>query len=120
MQIATLVIMTKLGVADERAAQLPPVTQLGMALAGALIVAGGIYLPPICPATCRSGRRSRCSRRQCCCWRSTSSCCRASGLCLGAVLRRSSKWSLLAYVVIAGMLEYVFLATTSAAARSSC
>ena len=42
MQIATLVIMTKLGSGmNER--QLPPVTQLGMASL-ALIVAGGIYL----------------------------------------------------------------------------
>jgi hypothetical protein len=88
--------------------RLPPVTQLGM-LSLALIVAGGIYLSahlpqhvPIGPAVALLA---------------------ASALVLAANIFALSrvrdfawqrffevgKWSLLAYAVIAGMIEYVFL-----------
>ena len=65
MQIATLVIMTKLALGmNER--RLPPVTELGMASL-ALIVAGGIYLSAHLPSHVPSVPRSRCSPPRRCC-----------------------------------------------------
>ena len=71
MQVATLVIMTKLARHERRCPRLaarsrpdapdrrPPFTQIGMASL-ALIVTGGIYLSATSPSTCRSGRPSPC------------------------------------------------------------
>lgn len=88
--------------------QLPPVTQLGM-LSLALIVAGGIYLAshlpehvPIAPAAILLG---------------CSAALLAINLGLLARVRgfpwrrlfAVARWVVLAYVVIAGMIEYAFL-----------
>jgi hypothetical protein len=88
--------------------QLPPVTQLGMLSLG-LIVAGGIYLSAHLPKQVPLGPAV--------------ALLAASVVVLGInvfLLSRVedfawdrffevAKWSLLAYVVIAGMIEYVFL-----------
>lgn len=86
----------------------PPVTELGMASL-ALIVAGGIYLSshipnhvPLTPAVALLA---------------ASAALLATNLALLARVKvfdwqrfvQVGKWSLLAYVVIAGMIEYVFL-----------
>jgi hypothetical protein len=86
----------------------PPVTELGMASL-ALIVAGGIYLSshipqhvPLAPAVALLA---------------TSAVLLAVNMALLSRVREFDwprffevgKWSLLAYVIIAGMIEYVFL-----------
>ena len=107
MQVATLVIMTKLGlVMTER--RLPPVTQVAM-VSLALIVAGGIYLSAHIPAACAARPRDRAARR----------ISVAAGRQLASLARvrefpwsrffEVAKWSLLAYALIAGMIEYAFL-----------
>ncbi len=89
--------------------RLPPVTQIGMASL-ALIVAGGHLpvraSPPPCSA--RPGGRPA-GRSRCCCSRATSWRSRS---CRTSRWRRFfavAKWTLLAYVIIAGMIEYSFL-----------
>ena len=89
--------------------RLPPVTQIGMASL-ALIVAGGIYLSahlpqhvPIAPAAdpARPARR--------CCSSATWSPSRGYANFAWPRFFAVARWSLLAYVVIAGMIEYAFL-----------
>ena len=90
--------------------ELPPVTQLAMASL-ALIVAGGIYLSAHLPRHVPLGPAV--------------ALLAASALLLGNVVVLSrvkdfawdrffavARWSLLAYVVIAGMIEYAFLRIT--------
>jgi hypothetical protein len=98
------------GTADGPAAErrLPPVTQLGMASL-ALIVAAGIYLSahlpkhvPLTPAVVLlaasalllAGNLAALARAEGFPWRR---------------FAEIARWALLAYVVIAGMIEYVFL-----------
>jgi hypothetical protein len=91
---------------DER--QLPPVTELGMASL-ALIVAGGIYLSAHLPRHVPLGP-------------AVGLLAASALLLLGNVLALSrvmgfawdrffavAKWSLLAYIVTAGLIEYAFL-----------
>jgi hypothetical protein len=88
--------------------RLPPVTQMGM-LSLALIVAGGIYLaahlphrvpltPAIvllaCSALLLAGNLAALARVQNFAWKG---------------FFEVARWALLAYVVIAGMIEYAFL-----------
>jgi hypothetical protein len=88
--------------------QFPPVTQLGMASL-ALIVAGGIYLSAHLPRHVPLGP-------------AVALLAASVLLLLGNILALSrvkdfawdqffsiAKWSLLAYIVIAGMIEYAFL-----------
>jgi hypothetical protein len=90
------------------AVRLPPVTQLGMASL-ALIVAAGIYLSahlpkhvPLTPAVVllaasallMAGNLTALARVQGFPWRR---------------FAQVARWALLAYVIIAGMIEYVFL-----------
>jgi hypothetical protein len=88
--------------------RLPPVTQLGM-LSLALIVAGGIYLSAHLPEHVPLGPA----------WALLAASVLVLAVNIVALSRvrdfawerffQVGKWSLLAYVVIAGMIEYVFL-----------
>jgi hypothetical protein len=89
-------------------ARLPPVTQVGM-LSLALIVAAGIYLSahlpehvPLTPAIVLLGASALLLAGN------LLSLARVPGFAWGRFFE-IAKWALLAYALIAGMIEYVFL-----------
>jgi len=88
--------------------RLPPVTQVGM-LSLALIVAGGIYLSahlpkhvPLTPAIVLLGASALLLAAN------LASLARVAGFAWGRFFE-IARWALLAYALIAGMIEYVFL-----------
>jgi len=90
------------------AARLPPVTQVGM-LSLALIVAAGIYLSahlpehvPLTPAVVLLGASALLLAGN------LLSLARVPGFAWGRFFE-VARWALLAYALIAGMIEYVFL-----------
>ena len=85
----------------------------------ALIVAGGIYIAAHLPRTSRSARPSRCSRRLCCCWRQPGPLSACPGFAWGRFFD-VARWALLAYAIIAGMIDSLSSDGTCAAARWWC
>ena len=124
MQIATLVIMTKLA-PDERAragrrrargarvgacrnARLPPVTALGM-LSLALVLVGGIYLSAHLPEHVPLGPAvALLAASVVVLLGNVLALSRVKGFAWGSFFA-VAKWALLAYAIIAAMIEYVFL-----------
>lgn len=88
--------------------KLPPVTELGMASL-ALIVAGGIYLSSYLPKHVSLGPAvSLLAVSAVLLVANLTALARVRGFAWARFFQ-VAKWSLLAYVVIAGMIEYVFL-----------